>query len=64
MTFTVADAADPVSSAHVKVGTRTCTTGSAGKCSITFPKLPGQTLTAVATRSGYVKDTQKLTILD
>jgi hypothetical protein len=63
VTFTVTDAGDPVDGALVKVGTRQCTTGSAGRCTISFPAMGPQELTAVATKAGFAKATRKLTVL-
>lgn len=40
--FTVSDAGDRVRGAKVKVGTLTCSTGSSGTCSITFPRTFGK----------------------
>jgi hypothetical protein len=62
VSFTVRDAGQAVSGATVKVGSKACRTGSAGGCSIRFPKLKAQKLLAVATKSGYRKDTLKLTV--
>jgi hypothetical protein len=62
VTFTVKDAGQAVDAAKVKVGTRSCTTGGAGTCKISFPKLPPGKLTAVATKSGYGKDTLTLKV--
>jgi hypothetical protein len=62
VTFTVKDAGQAVADAKVKVGTRSCTTGGAGTCRISFPRLSPGKLTAVATKAGYAKDTLKLTV--
>jgi hypothetical protein len=62
VTFSVRDAGQAVSGASVKVGTKSCTTGSAGSCSIKFPKMKPQKLTATASKSGYRKDALTLTI--
>ncbi|MGZ4132361.1 MAG: hypothetical protein ACXVWF_04885 [Actinomycetota bacterium] len=60
--FTVRDAGQAVSGATVKVGTKSCKTGSAGSCSIKFPKMKAQKLTATASKSGYRKDALTLTV--
>lgn len=63
VTFTVTDAGQAVGNATVKVGAKTCTTGSGGTCKLSFPKLGPQKLTAIATKSGFGKDTVTLTVL-
>jgi hypothetical protein len=63
VTFTVTDAGEPIAKAKVTVGSRACTTGSAGVCKISFPTLAPQKLTAAATKSGYAKGTVRLTVL-
>ncbi|WP_028643499.1 hypothetical protein [Nocardioides sp. URHA0020] len=54
VTFTVRDAGEAVSGARVRVGARHCTTGSRGKCVITFRRsVHAGRLVATAVRSGY-----------
>lgn len=63
VTFTVTDAGQAVPNANVKVGTKSCSTGSGGTCKISFGKMGATKLTAIATKSGFGKDTVTLTVL-
>jgi hypothetical protein len=62
VTFLVTDATEPVKGAPVKVGTRSCKTGTNGKCTISFPKMAAQKLKATASKAGYGKVTVTLTV--
>ena len=54
VTLTVKDAGDAVARALVTLAGRTCTTGTAGTCSITVPaRARPATLTATVSRDGY-----------
>jgi len=62
VTFTVRDAGAGLNGATVKVGTKSCKTGSTGTCKIAFGKLSPRKLTATATKAGYAKDALKLAV--
>jgi hypothetical protein len=53
----VRDAGQPVQGARVKAGGASGATNSAGRVTL---ELPGRTITAKATRSGYVKAAKRL----